>query len=92
MIPIFEIITTFLFSSINILSFIILIGIAFFLIYVAAYITIPIILILGILYFIRRIFIFPNIKIRPQIFIKKQENNKKESKENIIDVDYTEIK
>ncbi len=90
--PLFEIITTFLFSSINILFFIILLGIAFFLIYIAAYITIPIILFLGLLYIIRRIFIVSNIRIKPQIFIKRHENNKKETKENIIDVDYTEIK
>ena len=91
MTPIHQIIATLLFSSVNLFIFLLFLGFVIFFIYIAAYIAIPVILILFILYIISQISRFAHIKITPKIFTKKRTASKK-NEENIIDVDYTEIK
>lgn len=60
---------------------------------VTAYIIIPILLVLFVLYVIKVISGTYVIKISPNLTIKKQPKKKeKANQENIIDVDYTEIK
>ena len=91
MIPFYQIMATLLFSGINLLIFLLFIGFAIFFIYIAAYIAIPILLILFIFYIIAKLIRFADIKITHKIFTKKHAS-KHDKEENIIDVDYTEIK
>lgn len=91
MIPFHQIIATLLFSSFNLFVFLLFIGFLIFFIYIAAYIAIPILLILFIFYIIAKLIRFADIKITPKIFTKKHAS-KHDKEENIIDVDYTEIK
>ena len=60
---------------------------------VTAYIIIPVLLVLFVIYLIKVISGTYVIKINPNLTIKKQTKRKeKTNQENIIDVDYTEIK
>lgn len=91
MIPFYQIMATLLFSGINLLIFLLFVGFVIFFIYIAAYIALPILLILFILYLFGQITRVANIKITPKIFTKQRETKRKND-DNIIDVDYTEIK
>lgn len=91
MIPFHQIIATLLFSSFHLFILLLFFGFLIFFIYIAAYIAIPVILILFILYLTGQISRFAHIKITPKIFTKKRASTPK-NEDNIIDVDYTEIK
>ncbi len=83
---------TLLFSALRIFYIFISLAVILFLLYLSAYIFIPVILIGGILYIIRQFKKYEYIKITPSITITPKKKEKKQQDSNIIDVDYTEIK
>lgn len=75
-------------SGYSIFSFLLLVLFFIFMLYFAAYIALPLLVIFLVIYLIKRSGRILSLKITPEINLKKQ--SKKD--ENIIDVDYTEIK
>ena len=77
-------------SGYSIFTFILFVLFFIFILYFAAYVALPLLVILLIIYFIKRSGKIFTFKITPEINIAKKRKPKNE--ENIIDVDYTEIK
>ena len=84
--PFHNVVAGFIYALICFVGFVLFLG-------VTASIIVPILLIVFIAYIIKMISGTYTIKINPNLTIKKQQKKKeKTNQENIIDVDYTEIK
>lgn len=77
-------------SGYSVFSFLLVILFFVFLLYFAAYIALPLLVVCLIVYLIKRSGKVFSVKITPEINIRKKDATHK--KENIIDVEYTEIK
>lgn len=77
-------------SGYSIFTFILFILFFIFMLYFAAYIALPLLVVCLVIYLIKRSGKVFSLKITPEINIKTKPHKSK--KENIIDVEYTEIK
>ncbi len=77
-------------SGYSIFSFILFVLFAILMLYFAAYIALPLLIIFLVVYLIKRSGKIFTLKITPEINIKEKQTSQKDT--HIIDVDYTEIK